>query len=238
MNQLKKNIIIYFISISVPGQMQDQERSQVFHINRSSVDAGDRPYNNDFQQASMYFLVAIGVLLAFRRYYYLTSTFLSNITHHASSALTIVPTISPSPQQNQIVDFEKKEELQKEFFRRVQTVHAVFNPEAHLSGESSSSTSIQATHKDQQEKLLSHVSSCVAVMVTCKLYHPDIRRYVNEFNQQHNSSHTLQDIHLLLSQPMVMKRFVEDVVTVSADGGSSWSQQRTKEQPYNMEKRD
>jgi protein-S-isoprenylcysteine O-methyltransferase Ste14 len=54
------------------GQMPDQDRSQVFHINRGSVDAGGRPYNNDFQQASMYFLVAIGVLLAFRRYYYLT----------------------------------------------------------------------------------------------------------------------------------------------------------------------
>lgn len=50
------------------GQMNDEQRSEIFHMDRQAV----ADEENDFQKATTYVLVGAGFILSLRRYYYLT----------------------------------------------------------------------------------------------------------------------------------------------------------------------
>lgn len=112
---------------------------------------------------------------------------------------------------NRIEDLEEEAQQidRSDFLARVQELYSAWN------GESSSST-LEATTTSQH----SLISRRMRAMVTHKLYHPDFQAVLHEYNQSHNTYHTLHDLHLIFStQPLRLKKFIEDVSNRLVDGG-------------------
>ena len=123
----------------------------------------------------------------------------------------------------------EKDEAQQidrsDILARVQELHSAWNSE-------SSSSILEDTTTSQH----SLISRRMRAMVTHKLYHPDFQAVLHEYNQSHNTDHTLHDLHLIFStQPLRLKKFIEDVSNRLVDGGGINKMSEKGKEPKRIE---